>query len=78
MFVKWLQRSGGILLVIIGAIIFLWKKNLTFSMIFLGSGVLILIVAFIPEKEKSNITLAEFINVFTHFRVALDNKLNKL
>lgn len=76
MLVKWLQRSGGILLVIMGAIIFLWKKNLTFSMMFLGSGVLILIVAFIPEKEKSNITLAEFINVFTHFRVALDNKLN--
>ncbi|OQC11509.1 MAG: hypothetical protein BWX74_00086 [Tenericutes bacterium ADurb.Bin087] len=76
MLVKWLERSAGLLLVAIGAIIFLWKKNMMFALIFAGVGVVILVLTFISKKEKSNITLANFINVFTHFRVALDNNLN--
>ena len=76
MLVKWLERSAGLLLIIGGAILYFWKKNLTLALIFAGVGFTIVVITFIPQKQKSNITLADFINVFTHFRVALDNNLN--
>ena len=76
MLVKWLERSAGLLLIIVGAILYFWKKNLTLALIFAGVGFTIVVITFIPQKQKSNITLADFINVFTHFRLALDNNLN--
>lgn len=76
MLVKWLKRSAGFLLLIVGAIIYFWKNNLMYALIFTGLGASVLVITFIPKKEKTNITLSEFINVFTHFRVTLDNNLN--
>ena len=39
-------------------------------------GIIIIIIPFLKRKEKSNLTINTFINVFTHFRVALDSDAN--
>lgn len=52
MLVKWLERSAGLLLIIVGAILYFWKKNLTLALIFAGVGFTIVVITFIPRSKR--------------------------
>lgn len=67
--------SGAFL--ILGALFayFLFKELYVALGLVVG-GVILIIFSFFKRKEKSNLTINTFINVFTHFRVALDSDAN--
>lgn len=76
MSVKKIMRFIAFLLMLFGITLIYWIKDYMVMISLISTGVFLFAISFIPKKDSSNLNLASFINVFTHFRVALDSEAN--
>lgn len=66
----------ALLLILAGSGLAFFIKDYVIIGILIGGGLILFGVSQIKQKPKDNFTLNDFINVFTHFRVALDSDAN--
>lgn len=76
MLVKRIARVLGFLLSGSGLLYLYWAEDYLYPLMLLGGGAVLLGYSFFKVKEKANLNMTSFINVFTHFRVALDSETN--
>lgn len=70
------MRVIGTLFLIAGSLIIFLYKNYYLIVILLLGRLTLFSLSFYKKKVVNNLTLVNFINVFTHFRVALDSNSN--
>lgn len=73
---KKIMLFSGVLLLIAGLFAYFVFHQLYVALGLVVASIIIIILPFFKKKVKSNLTINTFIDVFTHFRVALDSDAN--
>lgn len=71
-----LFKGVALLLTLSGATLAFFLKDYLLIGLLIGAGLIAFGLSYLKQKPKENFNLSDFINVFTHFRVALDSDAN--
>lgn len=69
-------KSLGVMVLVISLPLFVLKVNTAYVFLMIISGIIMIFISSLIPNQKKPLTLNEFIEVFTHFRIALDSADN--